>query len=149
MNLLERIYYHKNMIRLFYKKFDGGKESGVVGYFLVEWKPVCSIGLLSFSEGSRENYHSHSFNAITWWLTGKVEEETYKGDTKVFSPSIKPKITKRDKVHRVKGIKKTWALTFRGPWSKDGWYEVTPDGQKIYMNHGRKIIKVENNENEK
>lgn len=54
-------YHNKWFPRFFYKKFDGGKESGVVGYFLLEWKKVFSIGLLRFSKGSRENYHSHAF----------------------------------------------------------------------------------------
>jgi hypothetical protein len=136
---LKQLYRHKNTPRLFYKKYDGGKESGVVGYFLIEWKSVFSIGLLRFSEGSRESYHSHAFLAITWWLTGKVEEETYKGIYKTFSPSIKPKITKRDKVHRVKGLKKTWALTIRGNWV-DEWFEVTPDDKVIKLTHGRKVL---------
>lgn len=136
---IKDIYHHKNMIRLFYKKYDGGKESGVVGYFLIEWKILFSIGLLRFNEGSRANYHSHSFNAISWWLSGKVEEETYKDEYKTFSPSLKPKITLRSKVHKVKGLKKTWALTFRGPW-EDVWYEVDKNDKIIKLTHGRKIV---------
>ena len=139
LNKLKKLYLHKYTPRFFYKKYDGGKDSGVVGYFLLEWKPVCSIGLLRFSEGSRENYHSHAFNAITWWLSGEVEEETYRGIYKVYSPSLKPKITKRSKVHRVKGINKTWAFTIRGPWM-DEWFEVDSNDNLIKLTHGRKIL---------
>lgn len=137
--MLNKIYYHKWFPRPFYKKYDGGIESGVVGYFLFEWKAVCSIGLLRFSEGSRENYHSHAFNAITWWLSGRVTEDTWNGLMVSFSPSFRPKITTRKKVHKVFAHKKTWALTFRGPWA-DTWFEINKNNQKIRLTHGRKIV---------
>jgi len=132
---------HKWMPRLFYKKFDGGKESGVTGYFLIEWKKVFSIGVLHFKKGSRENYHSHAFNAITWWLKGKVTEDTYKNGEKDFTPSLKPKITKRTKVHKVIAHEDTWALTFRGPWH-DTWFEVNPNGDTIVLTHGREVLTI-------
>ena len=138
-----KIYHSKWFPRLFYKKYDGGIESGVIGYFLIEWKILFSIGLLRFSKGSRENYHSHAFNAITWWLKGKVREETHINSwyisNKNFTTSIIPKITTRSKVHKVHSVSTTWALTFRGPWS-DTWYEVDKDGNKITLTHNRKIV---------
>lgn len=132
---------HKWFPRFFYKKFDGGKESGVTGYFLIEWKKVFSIGLLHFKKGSREAYHSHAFNAITWFLKGAVTEEKYGGDTKDFGPSIKPKFTPRTNLHRVISHSDTWALTFRGPW-EDYWIEYRPDQKKVWVNltHGRKEV---------
>jgi hypothetical protein len=134
------MYHHPWMPRLFYKKYDGGKGSGVTGYFLIEWKKIFSVGLLRFNKGSRENYHSHAFNAITWWLFGEVKEQTYAGKTLTFKPSLIPKITKRDKTHRVEGISKvTWALTLRGPWT-DTWYEIDKNNNKIILTHGRKIL---------
>jgi len=121
------------------KKSDGGKDSGVNGYLFFEWKPVCSFGLLRFSKGSRDNFHSHAFTGITWWLKGKVEEETWQGETKTFTPSFKPKITKRDKVHRVKGIETTWAITFRSCWQKQ-WFEIDKNGEKIILTNGRIVV---------
>lgn len=121
------------------KKSDGGKDSGVNGYLFFEWKPVFSFGFLRFNPGTRENFHSHAFNAITWWLLGEVEEEVWKGKNKVFGPSIVPKITPRDNIHRVKGIKPTWAITFRGPW-RDEWFEIDKNGEKIILTNGRKIV---------
>jgi hypothetical protein len=125
--------------KLFFKRSDGGKDSGVTGYFLIEWKKVFSIVLLRFSEGSRDSYHSHAFTGLTWWLSGEVEEETYQGETLTFKPSFKRKLTKRDKVHKVRGIKTTWAISFRGPW-KNTWFEIDKNGNKIMLTHGRKII---------
>ncbi len=136
--MISKIYHSKWFPRFFYKKYDGVKDSGVVGYFLIEWKILFSIGLLRFSEGSRENYHSHAFNAITWWLAGRVKEQKFQGKEKDFSKSIKPKITLRDNIHRVIGYTKAWALTFRGPW-RDTWFEVDKNGNKIQLTHGRKL----------
>ena len=142
---MKKIYYHPWFPRLFYKKTDGGPKSGVYGYFLIEWKKVFSIGLLHFKEGSRENYHSHAFNACTWWLKGKVTEITWLSFThrrpeRTYKPSWIAKITKRDKVHKVIAHKDTWSLTFRGPWH-DTWYEVNPSGEKIKLTHNRKVVK--------
>jgi hypothetical protein len=136
---MNKIYNHPWFPRFFYKKYDGGKESGVTGYFFLEWKKVFSVGSLRFAEGSRENYHSHAFNAITWWIRGEVEEQTYQGENKIFKPSLKPKITLRSKIHRVISKKTTWAITLRGPW-EDTWYEVDRDGKRIVLTHGRKIV---------
>jgi hypothetical protein len=146
---INEIYHHPYCPRFFYKKFDGGRESGVIGYFLIEWKILFSIGLLHFKEGSRENYHSHAFNACTWWLKGYVTENSleymYKeeryvlGKPKNFSPSIKPKLTFRDKVHKIFAYEDTLAITFRGPW-QNTWFEVNSKNEIIVMTHGRKII---------
>lgn len=138
------MYHSKWFPRLFYKKYDGGKESGVIGYFLIEWKILFSIGLLHFKEGSRENYHSHAFNACTWWLKGSVTEKTWLPYThrrpeKTFVPSVKPKLTGRKEVHKVISHRDTWALTFRGPW-KDTWYEIDKNNNKINLTHGRRRI---------
>lgn len=141
MNLLKTIYNHKYFPRFFYTKPDGGKESGVTGFFLIEWKCLFSVGLLHFKKGSRENYHSHAFNALTWFLYGSVTEEKHNGQSKDFGPSLWPKFTPRTNVHRVISHSDTWALTFRGPW-QDTWYEVSPKGYVIKMTHGRHIIEV-------
>ena len=129
-------------MRLFSKVPDGGKDSGVTAYFLIECKSLFSIGLLRFSEGSREAYHTHAFNALTWWLYGAVVEEHYEGGPiaesnicKYFSPSFKPKYTPRTCFHKINATRTTWALTFRGPWAKH-WYEYK-DGKVIKLTHGR------------
>lgn len=133
------MYNHKWFPRLFYKKYDGGKESGVIGYFLIEWKLLFSIGLLRFKKGSRENYHSHAFNALTWWLSGRVTEINYKDIDRDYTPSVYPKKTLREKIHKVFAHQETWAITFRGPWA-DTWKEIDPDGNEIRLTHGRKIV---------
>src|SRR5687767_12280818 len=124
MKLLKQIYYSKYFPRLFYKKFDGGKESGVTGYFLIEWKILFSIGILHFKKGSREAYHTHAFNALTWWFKGRVTEQRYNNPeaNKEFKSSFKPKYTKRTCFHKVISHENTYALTFRGPWL-DTWKE--------------------------
>jgi hypothetical protein len=133
-----RLAAHKWVPRFFYKKFDGGKESGVTGYFLIEWKGLFSIGLLHFKKGSREAFHSHAFNAISWFLSGSVTEQHLNGKTREFRASLKPKLTPRSCFHKVISHSETWALTFRGPW-KDVWQE-SRQGSLVNLTHGRQIV---------
>lgn len=138
-NILLRIYHSKYFPRVFYTKPDGGKDSGVTAYFLIEWKVVFSIGILHFKKGSREAYHNHAFNAITWWVSGMVSEQKYEViNDKVFKPSFIPKYTSRNNCHKVFAFKDTWALTFRGNWI-DFWFEIK-NGKKTLLTHGRKKV---------
>lgn len=134
------LFIHKWVPRLFYKKFDGGKDSGVTGYFLIEWKKFFSIGLLHFKEGSREAYHMHSFNAISWFIIGSVKEEHFDGTIKCFKPSIKPKYTSRECFHKVFAYTDTWCFTIRGPWV-DHWLEYREKEKRmVLLTHGRKEV---------
>jgi hypothetical protein len=128
---------------------DGGPDSNVTGYWLIEWKRVFSIALLKFDEGSREAFHSHAFNCVSWVLRGKLLEERSRFsmdgwfDWRVFGPSLLPILTTRDNLHKVHGLAPaTWVLTFRGPWAKD-WYEQLPDGSRVWLTDGRKVIAEE------
>lgn len=137
---LKNLYNHKLFPRIFYRKPDGGKESGVTGYFLIEWKPLFSIGVLHFKKGSREAFHSHAFNAVTFWLKGKVTEVKHPTNTQAdFAAGLKPKYTPRENFHKVIAHEDTFALTFRGPWL-DYWYEFK-NGKSVVLTHGRKILK--------
>jgi hypothetical protein len=135
--MFKKLYNHKLFPRLFYVKPDGGKDSGVTGYFLIEWKALFSVGFLRFKTGSREAYHNHAFNAVTFWIAGDVIEKCINGETKSFKPSLKPKFTKRSKFHKVIAIRETWAITFRGPWV-DYWNEFK-NGNLVTLTHGRNI----------
>ena len=139
MNKLKQIYNSKWFPRIFYKKPDGGKNSGVTAYFLIEWKVLFSIGILHFKIGTREAYHNHAFNALTWWLSGKITEIKLNGEEKDFSPSFKPKYTSRNNFHKVLAHENTYALTFRGNW-KDTLNEFK-NNKLIYLTHGRKEIR--------
>ena len=129
--------------RFFKKAPDGGKDSGVTGYFLIEWKKVFSIVLLRFSGKHRESYHSHAFNALTWWLKGGVVEERVYVDkpmeAKYYSPSLRPKFTPRDNMHRIFSYGTTWAISFRGPW-KNTWKEYNNKEGQTILTHGRKKV---------
>lgn len=139
-------------MKLFHKSKDGGPESNVTGYWLIEWKPVFSIVLLRFDKGSREAYHNHAFNAISWILKGRLREHTLTytngscvtvADVDWLRPSILPIYTSRDRMHQVYGeAETTWALSFRGPW-KDVWKEYFPKLNKfVSLTHGRKEIQA-------
>ncbi len=129
-------------MKLFRKSYDGGPNSGVTGYWLIEWKKVFSIVLLHFSPGSRDAFHSHAFNALTWWLKGTVKEEFYYSypeawtDSIEWKPSLMPKFTPRNNFHKIiAGPKGAWALSIRGPWAPT-WFE-NKNGQTYELGHGR------------
>lgn len=141
MNILKKIYRSKYFPRLFYVKPDGGQDSGVTGYFLIEWKWLFSVALLKFEEGSREAYHSHAFNAYTWWICGTAVEHRLDGDRllrTIYERNWKPKHTTRDNLHKVFAHTEGWCITIRGPW-EDTWYEYK-NGEKITLTHGRKVV---------
>lgn len=125
-------------MRFFSKTKDGGPESPVDAFFLFEIKPICSIALLRFNTGSREAFHTHAFNALTWFLFGDMIEERIDGTTKSYKRSLIPKITRRDNNHRVLANRTSWCLTIRGPW-KNTWTEDTEKATTI-LTHGRKIV---------
>lgn len=137
-------------MKLFSWMKDGGPESRVWGFFLIEWKRFFSIALLFFKDGSREAYHSHAFNAISWVLRGKLTE-TRKYDTRPeivdggvtvtdYLPSFRPIITTRSNMHRVSSTGKTWVITFRGPWA-DTWMEYLPKEHRfVTLTNGRQEI---------
>ena len=98
--------------------------------------------LLRFNKGGREAYHSHAFNALTWFISGSLEEQVLcsenDGYTTMYSHSILPKITRRNHVHRVIANRTSWCFTIRGPWV-DKWTEVT-NGKLVTLTHGRKEL---------
>lgn len=108
------------------KRKDGGPKSPVDGYFLFEFKNWFSVALLKFNKGGREQFHTHAFNAWTWFLSGDLVEEDVDGSTYKYRWSLLPKKTPREKCHRVKANRDSWCLTFRGPWQKN-WSEYDPE----------------------
>lgn len=140
--MLKSIYYHPWFPRFFFKKYDGGQDSGVTGYFLIEWKVLFSVGLLHFKDGSRESFHNHAFNALSWFIWGCVTEEHSDGTAREFAPSLLPKFTPRSCFHRVVSHGDTWCLTLRGPWAST-WQEYrSKTNELVTLTHGRKEVEV-------
>ncbi len=122
---------------------DGGPESRVWGFFFIEWKRFFSVALLHFKDGSREAYHSHAFHALSWLLKGKLVEDSLilrVHTVTEFTPSLVPIWTARTNMHKVSSTGDSWALTFRGPWTKN-WKEYLPDVDEWRtLSHGRKVV---------
>ncbi len=119
---------------------DGGPASTVTGFWLIEIKSLFSIVLLRFDEGSRENYHSHAFNALTWWLRGEVDEHHVDGRVLRWTPSFMPKYTPKSCFHKVFALKRTYALSIRGPWGKT-WFEYQNKTNLLTtFAHGRRVL---------
>lgn len=125
------------------KRKDGGGESTVTGYWLVEIKSLFSIALLKFDGASREAYHTHAFNCFSWVLRGELSEEFFDGrGRRPHVASWRPFITKRTDFHKVSSVslKPTWLLTFRGPWQKT-WLEWRPgENRFVRLTHGREEV---------
>ena len=119
---------------------DGGKKSHVTGFWLIEIKPLFSLVFLKFAKGTREAFHTHAFNAFTWFLKGDVTEFHKAGHNLKWRPSILPKYTPRTCFHKVFAHSDTYAFSIRGPWA-DTWKEYLPKLRKtITLTHGRRLI---------
>ena len=129
---------NKLITQFFSKAKDGGPESPVNGYFIIEVKSLGSIAFLKFNQGCREAFHTHAFNALTWFIKGDLIEENFDGSLYTYKKSIMPKITPKSKNHRVLANKDSWCLTIRGPWDKT-WTE-TNNSKITVLTSGRHII---------
>jgi quercetin dioxygenase-like cupin family protein len=126
-------------MKVFSKCKDGGPDSPVDGYFLIEIKSLFSIVLLKFNKGKRDVYHNHAFHALTWFLKGDMIEHIWGKEDRIYHKSFLPKITLRDEVHLVEAIEDSWCITLRGPWSKT-WNEVDAKGNTTTLTHGRIVV---------
>jgi len=128
-------------MKLFFKGKDGGQESTVWGYWLIEAKKLFSVVLLNFRGKSREAYHTHAFNSVSWLLNGWLFEQTHAPlGGYLHTPSWRPIITKRSTFHKVDASDNAWVLSFRGPWV-DAWQEWLPNESRYRtLTHGRQEV---------
>ena len=127
-------------MKVFKKGKDGGPSSTVTGFWLVEIKSLFSIVLLRFDKGSRDAYHTHAFNAWSWYIKGSVEERFTDGTSKTWKGLNFPKYTSRTCFHKVFAHETSWVLSVRGPWL-DKWKEYNPkESMTTLLTHGRKIL---------
>lgn len=129
-------------MRFFSWAKDGGPESTVDAYFICEIKGLFSIAILKFNPGTRPAFHSHAFNALTWFLSGAMVEQDASQREVVYSyhRSVVPKVTLRSKCHRVLAAETSWCFTVRGPWSKTWTEQDLKKGTLTTLGHGRRII---------
>lgn len=125
---------------------DGGRDSTVTGFWLVEIKSLFSVCLLRFDGQSREAYHTHAFNCLSWVLRGKLLEhflDPWGAGSRqtIHHVSWRPFVTRRTDFHKVDSLAPhTWVLSFRGPWARY-WREFLPEhGRFVTLTHGRQIV---------
>ena len=119
---------------------DGGKESVVWGFWLFEIKSLFSIAILKFEDGSRDAFHNHAFDAVSWIIKGKLREEHLDGRSNWIKPSWEAVITPKSCFHKVTSYGNTYALTFRGRWDKT-WKEYLPQtDEHITLTNGRERV---------
>lgn len=132
---------HAGRAKLLWGHKDGGPESNVRCWG-VECKGLFSVLLLCFGQGSREAFHTHAFNSVSWLIRGRLWEcwGGHAPDIAYefwYRPSITPIYTKRHWMHKVAGQHvRNWVFTLRGPWV-DHWQDGQPGDTKT-LTHGRK-----------
>lgn len=119
---------------------DGGKESPVSGYWLIEAKRLLSVVLLHFGNGTRDAYHDHAFSSISWLLSGELVERHLDGHVDTYRPSLKPIITRTNTFHQVESVGPSWVFSVRGPWQEQ-WHEFRLRSQKtVTLTSGRREV---------
>ena len=126
-------------MKLFSFSKDGGPKSNVLGLWFIEAKSLFSAALLRFSDKSRDEFHSHAFDSLSWVLSGSLTEQHLDGRMQRHHPSIKPVVTAKSTFHRVAADDVTWVFTLRGPWDKT-WFERTPEGRLNILGWGRRLL---------
>lgn len=128
-------------MRFLYRGKDGGKDSTVWGFWLFEIKWLGSLVFLCFEHGTREAYHDHAFNAVSWLLSGNlIEKHRGSGLLTEYRPSLKPIVTRRSTFHKVRSYGRSWVVSFRGPW-KPTWHEwLYEQDREVTLTHGRKEV---------
>ena len=137
-------------MKLCYVGKDGGPESTVWGFWLIEIKKLFSVALLCFENGSREAFHTHAFNSVSWVLRGRLTEHVKDGSTDQlveyfvdYPPSLQPVVTPRHRLHKVSSDGRSWVLTLRGPWVKHWWEYWPKQGKFVLLSNGRKIEEIQ------
>lgn len=130
-------------VKILEKCKDGGPDSPVDAYVLFECKKLCSVMLLKFNKGCRDNFHSHAFNALTWFIKGSLVEERLLDGRVVkykYERSLLPKVTMKDNLHRVVSHKVGWCFTVRGKW-QDTWTEFnSKESTTTELTNGRVVL---------
>lgn len=127
-------------MKIIRKEKDGGPLSRVTGWWLFWKKSPVSIALLRFDPGSREAYHSHAFNSVSWVLSGTLYECMLGGRVERHRAGLRPVITKRSTYHKVVSEGTTWVLTFRGPWARTWKDYDEATGIESTLTHGREVV---------
>lgn len=133
-------------ITLHWGSKDGGPDSHVYMYG-IECKAVCSALVLRFEDGSRDAFHSHAFNAISWVLRGELQEELLPNEhtlrkwgcgwKSLYRASLTAIFTARECCHMVTSFGRTWVLSLRGPWAPT-WVDIDgATGAATTLTHGR------------
>ncbi len=124
---------------------DGGPESHVFMYGL-ECKRLGSVLALRFADGSREAFHTHAFDALSWVLSGRLTEYSiHHGpalqyvQTTPLPPSARPVLTARSRNHMVVSNGTSWLVSLRGPWAPT-WTDTPVGGRPTTLESGRKVV---------
>lgn len=130
-------------MKLFSVSKDGGPKSQVYAFWLAEIKSLFSAALMRFTKHSRDEYHSHAFDSLSWVLRGALTEQHLDGRHQRHEASIKPVVTAKSTMHKVTADDTTRVFTLRGPWAKT-WQEYNEYTNTLTtLSSGRKVVDEE------
>jgi hypothetical protein len=100
---------------------SGPDEAEVRSLFLIEIRGLFSVVLSKFEGGFEEPFHVHSFNSISWVLSGEFQETYKNGQTNRLPAGNRliPFRIRQRPFHKVSTKSTARVLTLRGPWSTE------------------------------
>lgn len=111
-------------------------EQNVSEITVLEWKKFFSIKLFHFHKtaGKQDRFHTHSFNAVSFLLTGNYIEEIIKDGEVVALNRNRNKIIyiPKNEYHRITKSDGCRTILITGPWAKY-WKELRELGNSRYQ----------------
>lgn len=117
---------------------DGGPDSVVDAFYIIEAKSLFTVAVLRFGHGSRDAYHSHAFDCWNWLIKGSITEifePTNPEPSRKIFRGLAPWKVYIETMHKVWSDGTSWVFTIRGPWVKT-WEEIKGD-ERYTLGHGR------------
>lgn len=112
---------------------------------LLEWKPLFSLKLFHFYPGeAQEIYHTHSFSAYSFLLSGNYIEAFYNEYTNKFwsEPRNRSRLIfiPKDRFHQITKSEGCWTIMLTGNWNDEYKEYNEKTGEIIVSTHGRKEV---------
>lgn len=111
-------------------------EQNVSEITILEWKKLFSIKLFHFhkTSGKQDRFHTHSFNAVSFLLSGNYIEEVIQDGKVVALDRNRSRIIyiPKNEYHRITKSGGCRTILITGPWGKY-WKELRELGNSRYQ----------------
>lgn len=111
-------------------------EQNVSETTILEWKRLFSIKLFHFhtTSGKQDRFHTHSFGAVSFLITGNYIEEIIKDGKVIALDRNRSRFIyiPKNQYHRITKSDSCRTIMITGPWSKH-WKELRELGGSLYQ----------------